>query len=395
MSKSASAPSDHLTDRATLDSTIKVLAQYFNLSANGYICQTRDLYQILVTAAARCSTIEATCHDLKDAPDSNTIRQSLQAQLPREGIADLQCQCNRALYSQWPHWLWSSPLPVAVDLHDECYYGEEEDDDPQSWVCRGEKRNGTTRFYRCATLAVIRQRVQITLAVVFVHPDDDLVAVLEKLLNYVRRRGLRLGCLYADKGFCTIPVLRYLKTQTRLAAIIACPRKGKPEGGGVNGLCHGRQGYWTEHTFASKPYGELTVRVAVVRAFKEEHGKKTATWLVYAVLRVDASLRQVRESYRRRFGIDTKYRCMEQVRARTTSKNPAFRFLLMGLALVLVNVWIALQWTHCRLRGSGPRRIAHGLFTLERMVHFLIHAVEADYGVVTAVTAPNIKSVIY
>ncbi len=393
MPKSASAPSDDLTDRATLDCTIKVLAKYFDLSADGYVCQTRDLYQVLVTAAAQCSTIEATCRDLKDAPDSNTIRESLQAQLPRDGIAELERQCNRALYSQWPHWLWSLPLPVAVDLHDECYYGAAEDEDPQSWICRGEKRNGTTRFYRCATLAVIRQRMQITLAVVFVHPDDDLVSVLQKLLKIVRPRGLRIGCLYADKQFCTIPILRYLKTQTQLSAIIAAPRKGKA--GGVNALCHGRHSYWTEHTFVGKAYGELTVPLAVVRAFKEEHGKKTATWLVYATLRVNASLRQVRQSYRRRFGIDTKYRCMEQVRARTTSKNPALRFFLMGLALVLVNIWIALQWTYCRLRGSGPRRIAHHLLTLERMVHFLVHAVEAEYGVITAVTAPNIKSVIY
>ncbi len=284
---------------------------------------------------------------------------------------------------------------MAVDLHDECYYGEAEDDDPQSWICRGEKRNGTTRFYRCATLAIIRQSFQLTLAVAFVHPGDDLVAVLEKLIKYVRNRGLRLGCLYADKGFCTIPVLRYLKTQTRLSAILAAPRKGKAEGAGINGLCHGPQSYWTAHTFVSKPYGQLTVPVAVLRAFKTEHGHRSGTWLVYVVLRVNASLRQIRESYRQRFGIETEYRSMEHVRARTTSKNPAFRFFLMGVALVLVNIWIALQWTHCRLRGSGPRRIARGLLTLERMVHFLIHAVEAEYGVVTKVTAPNIKSVIY
>ncbi len=110
---------------------------------------------------------------------------------------------------------------------------------------------------------------------------------------------------------------------------------------------------------------------------------------MYALIRVEAPLRRVRETYRCRFGIDTKYRCMEQVRARTTSKNPAFRFFLMGLALVLVNVWIALQWTYCRLRGSGPRRIARGLFTLAQMALFLIHAVETYYGIVTQITSPQ------
>ena len=39
-----------------------------------YHCQTRELWQVLVAAAAPGSTIEATCHDLPQAPDSNPVR---------------------------------------------------------------------------------------------------------------------------------------------------------------------------------------------------------------------------------------------------------------------------------------------------------------------------------
>jgi hypothetical protein len=35
---------------------------------------------------------------------------------------------------------------------------------------------------------------------------------------------------------------------------------------------------------------------------------------------------------------------MEQVRARTTSPSPALRFLLMGVALLIMNMWIRLHW---------------------------------------------------
>ncbi len=385
MSKSASTRSDKLTDQATLNSTISVLMRYFQLSAQGYCCDTADLYRILVTAAANKSTIEAACKKL-DGPDSNTVRGYLKAQLTLDQIADLQERCNRALRSQWPHWLWEHPLDVAIDLHDEPYYGEPEDGQPDSYVCRCQKREGTTRCYSCATICAIRNRQQVQLAVVFVRPTDDLVDLVQTLVKYVRSKGLRIGCVYADKEFATIPVMRYLLTETRLAAIIAVPRKG--DEGGVNALCHGPVSYRTTHTFASRPYGELTVPVGVVRAFKEEHGKRSGTWLVYALIRVAMPLHRVRETYRRRFGIDTKYRCMEQVRARTTSKNPALRFLLMAVALVLVNVWMALQWTYCRLRGSGPRRIKAGLLTLAQMAFFLNHAVETYYGTVTQIASP-------
>jgi putative transposase len=396
MSKFASDRPDKLTDQSTLNSTIAVLEKYFDLSAEGYLCQTRDLWQVLVLAAARRSTVEATCNDLPGAPDSNTVRGYLNDQLTPDQIRTLEQDCNRALASRWPHWLWSQPLEVACDLHDECYYGESDDDDPASWVCRGERRAGTTHFYRCATLFILRPRCRLTLAVTFVHPDEALVAVLQRLFSAVRERGLRLARLYADKGFCSIPVLRYLRRQPHLSVIMAAPIKGKADGRGLRTLCRGRHSYRTTHTFASAENGELTVPVGIVRAYKERRGgNRTATWIAYVLLRVSEPLRQVRERYRGRFGIDTSYRSMEQVRARTTSQNPALRFLLMGLALVLLNVWVALQWTYLRLRGSGPRRVAGHHFTLARMARFLSRAVEAVYGVVSYVDPPHVKSVMY
>ena len=94
---------------------------------------------------------------------------------------------------------------------------------------------------------------------------------------------------------------------------------------------------------------------------------------------------RVRQRYRRRFGIETGYRLMEQVRARTTSPNPALRFLLMGVALLIVNMWIRLHWLFLRRPGRGMRRVARWRFRLDRMTRFLIHAIERFYGVVTTV----------
>ncbi len=389
MSKSASTRSDELSDQATLNSTIKLLEQSFDLSADGYLCKTRDLYQILVKAAANRMTIEATCQDSPGAPKSNTIRGYLNDQLVPSEIRELERACNRALAKRWPHWLWSAPLEVAVDLHDECYYGDYDEDDPDNWVVKAEKRQGTRHFYRCATLFIIRNRTRLNLAVVFVHPDDVLVDILKKLLKTVRLRGLRLVRLYADKGFCTVAVLEYLLAQRELSALLAVPRKGKE--GGVNGLCHGRVSYRTLHTFESYDAKTLTVELALVYAYKKHRDEpRRATWLVYALIRVGDSLRQLRERYRDRFGIETGYRCMERVRVRTTSTNPALRFFLMGLALILVNVWVSLQWAYLRLAGPGPRRIDGRAFTLDRMTRFLTRAVEAIYGVISVVKRSNL-----
>ena len=94
---------------------------------------------------------------------------------------------------------------------------------------------------------------------------------------------------------------------------------------------------------------------------------------------------RVRRRYRRRFGIESGYRLMEQVRARTTSPNPALRLVLMGVALLIVNMWIYLHWLFLRLPGRGARRVARWRFRLDRMRSFLTRAIERFYGVITAV----------
>jgi putative transposase len=402
MSKSAPAQPVKLTTRATLDCTMNAVKEHFDLSADGYVCDTHDVWQVVLTAAARRSTIEAACADLLGAPDSNTIRGYLNAQLPPAKIPALQAACNAALAGQLPDWLKLSPQEVACDLHDTPYYGQQQPQDPQHpeadpdyWVCRGEARNGTTRFYRCATAYVMRQGVRMNLAVRFVHPGDPLAAVLHDLLERVQALGITIGCLHLDKGFCGIPTLRFLLTQPHLAVIMAAPIRGKK--GGLRALCQGRRSYRTTHTFRSAPNGALTVPVGVVRTFvKRRDGRWVLQWLVYVLLNLaDAPLRRVRKRYRRRFGIESSYRLLEQVRARTTSNHPAVRFLFMGVAVLILNIWIALHWRFLRRRGCGPRRVAREHFTLDRMAHFLSRAVEAIYGVVSVVDPPGVKPVIY
>ena len=53
--------------------------------------------------------------------------------------------------------------------------------------------------------------------------------------------------------------------------------------------------------------------------------------------------RWLRQTYRRRFGIESSYRQLGQGLALTTSRGEAYRLLLVGVALLLRNVWV--WWT--------------------------------------------------
>jgi putative transposase len=391
MPKFALPQSDKLTDRSTFDFTIAVLEHYFDLSAEGTLCQTSDLWRVLVQAAARRTTIETVCMDLEQVPDSNTVRGYLKDQLTVTAIRGLQRDCNRALASQLPAWLRDTPRDIAIDLHDEPYYGQAAPDDPNCWVCRGEARAGTTRFYRCATAYVMHRDVRFTLAVVFVHPKNDLRWIVQQLCRRVQTMQIPVKGWFLDKGFCSIPLLRWFDTEFQAPALIAAPIRGKT--GGLRALCHGRRGYRTTHTLHSADYGELTVPVAVIRTFRRHRdGSRAAEWLVYVLIRLpDLRLRQVRKRYRRRFGIESSYRLLEQVRGRTTVRYPALRFLWMAIALILGNIWIALHWRYLRRRGSGPRRVARWHFTLTQLAQFLRRAIEHIYGAISIIDPPDVK----
>jgi putative transposase len=377
------AQSIRLTDQQTLHDTMTVAQRHIPLTANGYRCQTSDLWRLLLAAAARHTTLEAACADLTGAPDANTVRGYLTEQLSPASIPELEQRWNDLLASLVPDWLRHRPQEIAVDFHDEPYYGREQADDPDNWVCRGEARAGTTRFYRCATAYLMLHDVRLTLAVVFVKPKMDKLAILKRLLSAVRVAQIRIKCLYADKGFCCIPVLRYLCGR-RIPAIIALPIRGKQAGS--RALCRGPKSYRTNYTLQSGEHGKLNVPVAVVRTYQRRRsGRRQLRWLLYVVLGIGGPLVRVRRRYRRRFGIESGYRLMEAVRARTTSPNPALRFLLMGVALLIVNMWIYLHWLFLRLPGRGPRRVARWRFRLDRMSCFLTRAIERFYGVVTVV----------
>jgi len=80
--------------------------------------------------------------------------------------------------------------------------------------------------------------------------------------------------------------------------------------------------------------------------------------------------------YRQRFGIEASYRQMNQVRARTTSRNPVIRLLLVGLAFILFNLYIANRQHFAICLKNPTKPFSKFWLTLRRLARMLAHAVE-------------------
>jgi putative transposase len=375
-----------LSDTSTREFAIERLKAHIQLQASGYSCTTDQVFDVLIRAAVTHQTIETVCQELQEMVDGETIRGYLNEQIKANDLLGLEQQVNQALVVGIPRRLWKARIEVAIDLHDEPFYGHSAD--LLAYTCRGEATKGTTRFFRLATAYVIFKDMRLTLALLFVKPGDNLPDIVAALLRRLRHLEFKVRRLYLDKGFCTIPILRYLAEQ-KWPAILACPIRGKR--GGTRALCQGHRSYLTEHTFKSQPHGAYTVPVAVVRTLtshkRRKHGSRRVQWLVFVLLNSKVSARLARKLYRRRFGIETSYRCMRQVRAWTTSRNAALRFFLLSLGFLLVNLWVELRWRFCQIKCQGRRQLDLNRFRLQRMVGFLNRAIERLYAVVSFIVA--------
>jgi putative transposase len=376
----------HLTGSLSNQEAYRLISEQLSqllCGAAGYTCDQQTVSDIVVQASVEGSTIEKVCNSLKDAPTGATIRLYLNEELSVTEMQEIECAVNAQLQADLPSRLWKKPLELAIDLHDEPFYGK----DPllQAYACRGEAHQGTTWFYRVATVYVVHRHIPYTLGIVFVLPEYGLDQLIATLLQRIQALELRIRRLYLDKGFCTPSVIAYFKTKP-YEVIIACPIRGKK--GGTRALCKGRKSYFTTYTFhAGKPQA-YSVTLAVVRTYQHSRGKRRAAWLLYVV--VNCSTRDplaIGHRYRFRFGIETGYRCMRQTHAITTSRNPVLRFFFLAVAFLIVNLWISLRWRFCQRPRRGGRKLDKAAYELHRHRLFIAQVISGKYHPIDSIFA--------
>lgn len=360
------------------------LGSHLPLSAEGYSVTTTVLLDVLLHAASTGRSVEAVCDELLAVADANTVREYLNDQLTPDRLDSLEQRLSNALGAELPRKVRRAKLDIAIDLHDQPFYGKSSE--LRELACRGEARAGTTHFFRIATAYVILDGVRVTLAVVFVLPELDLPLVLKVLVNRVEKLGLSIGRLWLDRGFESVEIFDYLRFRD-LPAIVGLAMRGKT--GGTRALCRGRSSYVTDHTFHRAGYGSARIQVVVVRTHQTANHAHRPPWMVFAQIAGHLTPRQVREQYRRRFGIESSYRQARQVRIKTTTRNGALRFVYLALALIIRNVWVTLRFAYCQIpgRGRGGRKLDDARFKLRHLAAFLQHAIEHRYGLISQINA--------
>jgi hypothetical protein len=392
------APPRRLTHRAVKDHAQDLLHRHLRLKDHSPCCTAATLYCVLLYVAARLTSIRRACERLLHAPSDQTVYNALDDTLPQH--AELQRRINRALAATLPKAVRRGKrrYPVAIDLTKVPYYGQPKRSDDELY--RGEYQQGTHTFHAYATAYLVRKGRRFTLAVMTVNDHTPWEGVVRTLLRRVKRLIPGFRYVLLDRGFWSVAVLRYLQ-RARYGFIVPVIKRGRkadhPRGaGGTRALYLSKRSGWTSYTLRAnnrvkKAGKDLKARVPIAisvtrkepkRRRPDRRAKKAKRWvLVYAAWKVRSTdPHWVREAYRKRFGVESSYRQMNQARGKTNTRCPLRRLVLVGLALLLRNVWAYLHSEVLSQPWRGGVRLRLELLRLDSLREWIAEVLEQDFG---------------
>lgn len=194
-------------------------------------------------------------------------------------------------------------------------------------------------------MCVIIAGWRYTLALTWVRARESPTQVLQRLWKQLESSGIRCKLVLLDRYFFNVKVMKWLQ-QNDLPFIMPVVLRGrKPKKGkAAKGVRAYRKKKAGAYAYTHAHAGESVHFTLVVnyKSYRHHRTKKRGQkkWL-FATWKIRRSPTQVRETYRRRFGIEASYRQLNQARARTSARDPLYRLFVVGLALLLRNLW---QW---------------------------------------------------
>jgi hypothetical protein len=389
-----------LTRDAVQNHCQQLLHRQLRLPDHGPRVTASRIYAVVLYVAATASTIAQACRDLLHAPSDQAVYDALEATLPQR--AELQRRLNRALAATLPKAVryGRRRYPVAIDLTLLPYYGRPDRHDDQ--VYKGQEKASTHHHYAYATAYLVRKGRRFTLALRTVRHDEPWDDIVRALLRQVKKviPGFRLVLL--DRGFWSVAVIRYLQRARYpfIMPVIGRGRKARDPRGpsGTQAFFAWNKSGWARYTLSDRRQtARVSVDIAVKvrrRPVKRPGSKRPSrrvlvygcwgvrgrgpSWVnqAYQTRRVD----WVKQTYRGRFGIETSYRQMNQGRGWTTSRSPVRRLLLVGMALLLRNVWALLHLVVLAERRRGGPRLRPELLTLAALLAWVADALKEQLG---------------
>ena len=332
------------------------------LKDHGWLCTAAVVWGVVLRAASRMISIYAAVRDLADAPCGQSVFTALVEGLPKT-LPVLEKRLNGALTGYLPRRMRRGSREVAIDFHLVPYYGRPHKSRNELYY--GKPRQGTKHFHAYASACIVEYGLRYTVALTWVRRHESMVKVIERLLAQIDKIGLKIRCLLLDRAFFNVPVAELLQ-QKRLPFLMPVMFRGRrpkrPSKTGLHWIKRQPAGWYKHILKNGKKQVPISVCVGYRRHRNRKDRKQVKQKLLFGAWRITGSPTEIRERYRKRFGIETSYRQLRQARIYTCVRDPHLRLLFVAVALILRSLWIWVHETYLA-EGGGDAKT----FRLERL----------------------------
>ena len=226
-------------------------------------------------------------------------------------------------------------VTVAIDGHNiPCHSNNEE------LTIKSKPKGGTSKMEAYVTIQIVDD-VRLTLAALSHTKDDNNAGLVRRTIGNVRDLSVKVKRLLLDRGYYSVNVLKVLR-EMRVPYIMMV-KKSKPIQRLVKDYHNGVGKQTVQYTVKSKNGSERIRLLIVKRKDADSHKKITDKYVVLAYRsrrkKVKDIIADIPEEYRKRWGIETGYRNIGFMRAKTRSMIPGVRQFLFLFSAAVANLW--------------------------------------------------------
>lgn len=261
------------------------------------------------------------------------------------GEGEMTSMLNRALDSTLDQvksfGVFASPIIAAIDIHDVPRYDRDLDG---GFLRRGKRERGTTKRESYATLQCVEEGRRAQIACEQFGFFDEKKEVVERLLTTARLDEIDLSLLLLDRGFFSSPVISVLEKNKQTFLMPCILYDGMKRA--VIEYAQGRRKRVSRYEMGPKESSRVSFTLVILpkRNVSEDERDPLKRFIPFATNmprgRIMWNVRRLPVDYRMRWGIESGYHGIEQLRARTTSRNHSLRLLYLFYSLILYNAWL-------------------------------------------------------
>ncbi len=332
---------------------------------NNALYNSDDMHYFIMSCCIGNCYSESTTEKLKIKteciiPSGSWIRKHI-AKIPQEKmIIVLSDGIDQTITHLKNLGMLNHPVTVAIDKHFIPRY----DKTDSAYLVKSRPKNGTDMFEGYGTIQCVEKLCRAQIGCTPIRKGDSKADIVRKLLTDCSRNNIATKQVLLDREFFSTAVIHELKQDYHTFIMPARKTPGIKKA--ILQHVDGNRETISDYTIHSGSGHVESFNLVILPNPKPAKPNLTDQYLVFAtnIARAEISkdIWQIPYSYRKRWGIETGYACVEKFRPRTCSVNPTVRFLYFFYPLILFNGWII---ANCTLRNNYLINHINPIITIE------------------------------